>query len=168
MRRLGDVQAVYIAIAVWWWDDPLPNTNKYTVRRPCTIHPLCWRSFTNPLCLAFPGNKCTLKTRPQELGVDVRKELLNFHSKYYSSNLMTLAVVGKGLCACIHTSMPSILAGPGPCTVASIRTGFLTILNKLDETNFWLYRLVRICTCWVPRVVLLMLCSNLKIFVQKD
>ena len=44
-----------------------------------------------------PGSKYTLKTRPQELGVDVREELLKYHAKYYSSNLMTLAIVGKGL-----------------------------------------------------------------------
>ena len=43
-----------------------------------------------------PGNKYTLKTRPQEQGVDVREELLKYHDKYYSSNLMTLAIVGKG------------------------------------------------------------------------
>ena len=42
------------------------------------------------------GNKYSLKTRPQELGVDVRQELLDFHSKYYSANLMTLVVIGKG------------------------------------------------------------------------
>ena len=47
------------------------------------------------------GSKYTLKTHPLELGVEVRDELLKFHSKYYSSNLMTLAVVGKGLCVCV-------------------------------------------------------------------
>ena len=50
------------------------------------------------LCLSnSTGSKYTLKTRPQELGVDVREELLKYHAKYYSSNLMTLAIVGKGL-----------------------------------------------------------------------
>ncbi|KAL5471496.1 hypothetical protein EMCRGX_G029619 [Ephydatia muelleri] len=42
------------------------------------------------------GNKYTLQDRPAELGIDVRKELLKFHSQYYSSNLMTLAVLGRG------------------------------------------------------------------------
>ena len=54
---------------------------------------------TNILDDLFPldaGNKYSLKTHPQELGVDVRQELLDFHSKYYSSNLMTLVVIGKG------------------------------------------------------------------------
>lgn len=57
------------------------------------------------------GNKYTLKTRPLELGLDVREELLNFHSKYYSSNLMTLAVVGKGIIyvSCMYMCHPSVL-----------------------------------------------------------
>lgn len=41
------------------------------------------------------GNKATLETRPQELGIDVQKALLEFHEKYYSSNIMALAIVGK-------------------------------------------------------------------------
>ncbi|XP_064631223.1 insulin-degrading enzyme-like isoform X2 [Lineus longissimus] len=41
------------------------------------------------------GNKYTLETRPKELNLDTRDELLKFHSKYYSSNLMALAVLGK-------------------------------------------------------------------------
>lgn len=42
------------------------------------------------------GSKYTLETRPQELGLDVREELLKLHSKYYSSNLMALVVLGRG------------------------------------------------------------------------
>ena len=42
------------------------------------------------------GNKETLLTRPRELGLDVRDELLKFHNKFYSSNIMSLAVLGKG------------------------------------------------------------------------
>ncbi|KAK2177670.1 hypothetical protein NP493_586g01027 [Ridgeia piscesae] len=41
------------------------------------------------------GNKETLLEKPKERGVDVRDELLVFHRKYYSANLMALAVVGK-------------------------------------------------------------------------
>jgi insulysin len=41
------------------------------------------------------GNLNTLKTEPEKLGLCVRKELLNFHSKYYSANLMSLCVLGK-------------------------------------------------------------------------
>lgn len=39
------------------------------------------------------GNLETLGIRPTAKGLDVREELLKFHSKYYSANLMTLAVV---------------------------------------------------------------------------
>ena len=40
------------------------------------------------------GNLKTLKTEPQKLGLDVREELIKFHSKYYSANLMTLCLLG--------------------------------------------------------------------------
>ncbi|XP_034408413.1 insulin-degrading enzyme-like [Cyclopterus lumpus] len=41
------------------------------------------------------GNKLTLETRPCENGIDIRQELLNFYSTYYSSNLMGLCVLGR-------------------------------------------------------------------------
>ncbi|KAG7462728.1 hypothetical protein MATL_G00187840 [Megalops atlanticus] len=41
------------------------------------------------------GNKLTLETRPTKEGIDVRQELLKFHSTYYSSNLMGLCVLGR-------------------------------------------------------------------------
>uniref|UniRef100_A0A673G6B4 Insulin-degrading enzyme n=1 Tax=Sinocyclocheilus rhinocerous TaxID=307959 RepID=A0A673G6B4_9TELE len=41
------------------------------------------------------GNKLTLETRPSKQGIDVREELLKFHSTYYSSNLMGLCVLGR-------------------------------------------------------------------------
>ena len=44
----------------------------------------------------YTGNKYTLETKPQELGIDVREELLKFHSNYYSSNVMSLVVLGRG------------------------------------------------------------------------
>uniref|UniRef100_A0A3Q1BPU8 Insulin-degrading enzyme n=1 Tax=Amphiprion ocellaris TaxID=80972 RepID=A0A3Q1BPU8_AMPOC len=42
------------------------------------------------------GNKLTLETRPSKDGIDIRQELLKFHSTYYSSNLMGLCVLGRG------------------------------------------------------------------------
>ncbi|XP_062286623.1 insulin-degrading enzyme isoform X2 [Scomber scombrus] len=41
------------------------------------------------------GNKLTLETRPCKDGIDIRQELLKFHSTYYSSNLMGLCVLGR-------------------------------------------------------------------------
>ncbi|XP_052006839.1 insulin-degrading enzyme isoform X2 [Xyrauchen texanus] len=41
------------------------------------------------------GNKLTLETRPSQQGIDIREELLKFHSTYYSSNLMVLCVLGR-------------------------------------------------------------------------
>uniref|UniRef100_A0A0N5B6N8 Insulin-degrading enzyme n=1 Tax=Strongyloides papillosus TaxID=174720 RepID=A0A0N5B6N8_STREA len=41
------------------------------------------------------GNKVTLLDKALENGVSLRDELLKFHEKYYSSNLMTFCVVGK-------------------------------------------------------------------------
>ncbi|RXM36269.1 Insulin-degrading enzyme [Acipenser ruthenus] len=42
------------------------------------------------------GNKLTLETRPSKEGIDIRQELLKFHSNSYSSNLMALCVLGRG------------------------------------------------------------------------
>lgn len=41
------------------------------------------------------GNKKTLKEIPEANNIDVRQELLNFHSNFYSANIMTLVVLGK-------------------------------------------------------------------------
>uniref|UniRef100_A0A3Q3AY03 Insulin-degrading enzyme n=1 Tax=Kryptolebias marmoratus TaxID=37003 RepID=A0A3Q3AY03_KRYMA len=45
----------------------------------------------------FGTNKLTLETRPCKEGVDIRQELLTFHSTYYSANLMGLCVLGRSL-----------------------------------------------------------------------
>lgn len=42
------------------------------------------------------GNKDTLDTIPKERGIQVREELLKFHKKWYSANLMSLVVLGQG------------------------------------------------------------------------
>lgn len=42
------------------------------------------------------GNKATLSELPKSQGIDVRDELLKFHQKWYSANIMCLAVIGKG------------------------------------------------------------------------
>ena len=41
------------------------------------------------------GNKESLWTKPTSLGEDVRQRLLEFHSQWYSSNIMSLAVLGR-------------------------------------------------------------------------
>ncbi len=41
------------------------------------------------------GNLSTLKLEPEKQGLNVRDELLKFHSNYYSANLMTLCLLGK-------------------------------------------------------------------------
>jgi insulysin len=49
-------------------------------------------------CIKFgTGNKKTLDEDPKAKGVNVRNQLLNFHSTWYSSNIMSLAILGKGL-----------------------------------------------------------------------
>jgi secreted Zn-dependent insulinase-like peptidase len=42
------------------------------------------------------GNKDTLLRQPKKSGVDVRKQLLGLHSRYYSANIAKLAVMGSG------------------------------------------------------------------------
>lgn len=41
------------------------------------------------------GNKKTLLDDPKSKGIDVRDELIKFHGKWYSANIMCLAVFGK-------------------------------------------------------------------------
>ncbi|KAM3913652.1 insulin-degrading enzyme isoform 1-T1 [Leptodactylus fuscus] len=41
------------------------------------------------------GNKVTLETKPMQEGIDVRQELLKFHSTFYSSNLMCICILGR-------------------------------------------------------------------------
>lgn len=41
------------------------------------------------------GNTKTLSTTPKEKGIDIRQELLKFHKKWYSANIMTLVILGK-------------------------------------------------------------------------
>ncbi|XP_059153920.1 insulin-degrading enzyme-like isoform X2 [Physella acuta] len=63
-----------------------------------------WRLFQLDKSLARPdhdfskfgtGNKDTLETIPKSKGIDTRDELLKFHSQYYSSNIMSLCVLGR-------------------------------------------------------------------------
>lgn len=42
------------------------------------------------------GNKDTLAVLPKEKNVNVREQLLEFHKQWYSANIMSLAVLGKG------------------------------------------------------------------------
>src|SRR4051812_19445360 len=42
------------------------------------------------------GNLYTLSEVPKAKGIDIRAELLNFHSTYYSANVMKLVVLGRG------------------------------------------------------------------------
>ena len=43
------------------------------------------------------GNKSTLCDIPKSQNIDVREELLKFHKQWYSANIMSLAVIGKGI-----------------------------------------------------------------------
>ncbi|XP_047668117.1 insulin-degrading enzyme isoform X1 [Tachysurus fulvidraco] len=50
---------------------------------------------SHPFSKFGTGNKLTLETWPSQKGVDIRQELLKFHSTFYSSNLMGLSVLGR-------------------------------------------------------------------------
>lgn len=63
-----------------------------------------WRSFQLEKSLCDPshayskfgtGNLATLWEEPRARGVDIRNELLQFHEKYYSANMMKLVVLGR-------------------------------------------------------------------------
>ena len=51
---------------------------------------------THPYHKFSTGSLETLWETPRRLGIDVRQGLLDFHAKYYSANLMALAVLGRG------------------------------------------------------------------------
>ena len=70
----------------------------------------------------MPGNRDTLWTRPKELSIDIRKALFEFHSKYYSANLMTLAVLGK-------ESLDELQA--------TVQTLFSPVLNTDEVLPIW-------------------------------
>lgn len=50
---------------------------------------------THPYCKFGTGSKQTLYDLPKQAGIDVRDELFKFHDKWYSANIMCLAVLGK-------------------------------------------------------------------------
>jgi insulysin len=41
------------------------------------------------------GNKNSLKTEPESMGIDICEKLKEYHEKNYSSNIMSLCVVGS-------------------------------------------------------------------------
>ncbi len=45
---------------------------------------------------AIIGNIETLSEIPKQEGINVRESLLKFHQKWYSANVMSLVVLGKG------------------------------------------------------------------------
>lgn len=65
-----------------------------------------WRLFQLEKNLSSPnhpysqfgtGNLETLQDAPGREGIDVRDELIKFHSKYYSANIMKLVILGRGM-----------------------------------------------------------------------
>ncbi|KAH8549377.1 Metalloenzyme, LuxS/M16 peptidase-like protein [Umbelopsis sp. PMI_123] len=49
----------------------------------------------HPYCHFGTGNLETLLENPKRLGLDIRDELLKFHDKYYSANIMKLCILGR-------------------------------------------------------------------------
>jgi len=54
----------------------------------------------------FLGCMETLKEIPLKNNINVRKELLSFHERWYSANIMSLVVLGKGLS---HENRPLVI-----------------------------------------------------------
>lgn len=50
---------------------------------------------THPYSKFGTGNAKTLSEDPKQSGINVREELLKFHEKWYSANIMCLAVYGR-------------------------------------------------------------------------
>ncbi|KAJ3128998.1 Insulinase (Peptidase M16) [Nowakowskiella sp. JEL0407] len=80
-------------------------------------------SKSHPFHKFSTGDLQTLKVIPEAKGINVRQALLEFHEKYYSANIMSLVVFGKGnFVILINRS-----------------TMFLTVVKKesLDELETW-------------------------------
>ncbi|XP_041865501.1 insulin-degrading enzyme-like [Melanotaenia boesemani] len=75
-------------------DSEYDKNLKNDVRRLFQLHKTTANP-NHPFSKFGTGNKLTLETRPSEDGIDVRQELMKFHSAYYSSNLMGLCVLGR-------------------------------------------------------------------------
>lgn len=50
---------------------------------------------THPYSKFGIGNTKTLSAVPKEKNISIRDELLKFHNQWYSSNIMSLAILGK-------------------------------------------------------------------------
>ena len=75
--------------------------NKFSTGIPPPPHPQPFHGEQIDSSTYSPGNKQTLEITPRKNGIDVRKELLRFHSTHYSANLMCLTVLGRGLSICL-------------------------------------------------------------------
>lgn len=53
-------------------------------------------SSDHPFSKFGTGNRETLDVIPKQMGINVRDRLLEFHEKYYSANIMSLCILGKG------------------------------------------------------------------------
>ncbi len=51
------------------------------------------------------GNKKTLLENPKSRSIDIRDELIRFHSAFYSSNIMTLTILAKGIVWSVQTGL---------------------------------------------------------------
>lgn len=86
----------------------------------------------------FKGNKLTLETRPSSDGVDVRHELLKFHSTYYSSNLMGLCVLGRGKSSSLTSFFFVSSSGCSGCDAAiSFSLHLLRFFLRLTFQTLW-------------------------------
>jgi len=83
---------------------------------------LLWYSLRSTSWMLCSGNIDTLLTVPTQRSQDIREELLKFHERYYSSNVMALTVIGKGLrCFCSVTCFIS-------CSLVQL-VSFVSVFN---------------------------------------
>ena len=65
----------------------------------------------HPLNRFATGNKHTLETQSKEQGMDLRQELVKFHTQYYTANLMTLSVLGNQSLSELETYVKTHFSG---------------------------------------------------------
>lgn len=75
----------------------------------------------HPYCKFGTGSKETLWDTPKESGIDTRAQLLEFHKKFYSANLMTLCIIGPLALDQLQEWVAELFSGipnhsaPNPC-----------------------------------------------------
>lgn len=81
------------------------------------------------------GNKKTLFDIPKAKGINARDELLKFHDTWYSANIMTFAVLGKGIINRLHCFYSNNAGFDWRCCGNNNKLLFMQLIAVVVETK---------------------------------